>query len=128
MDALVLPTAPTVYTVEQVLADPVQLNSRLGTYTDFVNLLNLCGVSVPAALRSDKTPFGITLLAPAGRDAYVASIFSVLFVEFLALVLSASPINRRIFFFRLQRSQRESRGSAAVLSKLAHCTLRIRVR
>ena len=43
IDALVLPTAPTIYTVEQVLADPIQLNSRLGTYTNFVNLLDLCG-------------------------------------------------------------------------------------
>ena len=44
IDALVLPTAPTVYTIEQVLADPIQLNSRLGTYTNFVNLLDLCGL------------------------------------------------------------------------------------
>ena len=42
IDALVLPTMPTAYTVEQVLADPIQLNSRLGTYTNFVNLLELC--------------------------------------------------------------------------------------
>ena len=45
IDALLLPTAPTVYTVEQVLADPIQLNSRLGTYTNFVNLLDLCGLA-----------------------------------------------------------------------------------
>ncbi len=43
IDALLLPTAPTAYTVAQVQADPVQLNSRLGTYTNFVNLLDLCG-------------------------------------------------------------------------------------
>ena len=43
IDALVLPTMPTAYTVEQVLADPIGLNSRLGTYTNFVNLLELCG-------------------------------------------------------------------------------------
>ena len=48
IDALVLPTAPTIYTVEQVLADPIGLNSRLGTYTNFVNLLDLCGLAVPA--------------------------------------------------------------------------------
>jgi allophanate hydrolase len=74
IDALVLPTVPTVYTVEQVLADPIQLNSRLGTYTNFVNLLELCGLAVPAAMRPDGTPFGVTLLAPAGRDAMLASI------------------------------------------------------
>jgi allophanate hydrolase len=74
VDALILPTVPTVYTVEQVLADPVQLNSRLGTYTNFVNLLNLCGLAVPAAMHADGTPFGVTLLAPAGNDAMLASI------------------------------------------------------
>jgi allophanate hydrolase len=74
VDALVLPTAPTVYTVRQVLADPYQLNSRLGTYTNFVNLLGLCGLSVPAAMRADGAPFGITLVAPGGRDGELASI------------------------------------------------------
>ena len=74
VDALALPTAPTVYTVEDVLADPITLNSRLGTYTNFVNLLNLCGIAVPASLGDDKTPFGVTLLAPSGRDALTASI------------------------------------------------------
>jgi allophanate hydrolase len=73
-DAMVLPTAPTVYTTAQVLADPVLLNSRLGTYTNFVNLLDLCGLALPASFRPDGLPFGITLLAPAGRDALLASI------------------------------------------------------
>jgi allophanate hydrolase len=74
IDALVLPTAPTIYTVEQVLADPIGLNSRLGTYTNFVNLLDMCGLAVPAVMRADGTPFGITLLAPAGEDAALAAI------------------------------------------------------
>ena len=56
IDALVLPTAPTIYTVEHVLADPIEPNSRLGTYTNFVNLLDLCGLAVPAAMRADGTP------------------------------------------------------------------------
>jgi allophanate hydrolase len=73
-DAIVLPTAPTVYSVAQVLANPIELNSRLGTYTNFVNLLDLCGLALPAAMRPDGVPFGITLLAPAGRDAELASI------------------------------------------------------
>jgi allophanate hydrolase len=74
MDAMALPTVPTVYTVEQVLADPVALNSRLGAYTNFVNLLDLCALALPAAMRADGTPFGITLVAPAGEDAALASI------------------------------------------------------
>ncbi|MBV8700158.1 MAG: allophanate hydrolase [Bradyrhizobium sp.] len=74
IDALVLPTAPTVYTTAQVLANPIELNSRLGTYTNFVNLLDLCALALPAAMRRDGIPFGITLLAPAGHDALLASI------------------------------------------------------
>jgi allophanate hydrolase len=74
IDALLLPTVPTVYTIDQVMADPIELNSRLGTYTNFVNLLDLCGLAVPAALHADGTPFGVTLLAPGGQDALLASI------------------------------------------------------
>jgi allophanate hydrolase len=74
IDAIVLPTAPTIYTVEQVLADPIGLNSRLGTYTNFVNLLDLAGLAVPASMRADGVPFGVTLLAPAGQDAALAAI------------------------------------------------------
>jgi allophanate hydrolase len=74
IDALVLPTAPTVYSTAQVLANPIELNSRLGTYTNFVNLLDLCGLALPSAIRPDDAPFGITLLAPAGQDAQLASI------------------------------------------------------
>jgi allophanate hydrolase len=74
IDALVLPTTPTVYSTAQVLANPIELNSRLGTYTNFVNLLDLCGLALPAAIRPDGIPFGITLLAPTGQDARLASI------------------------------------------------------
>ena len=74
VDALVLPTAPTIYTVKQVLADPIQLNSRLGTYTNFVNLLDLCGLALPASMTDSGVPFGITLLAPGGNDARLVEI------------------------------------------------------
>jgi allophanate hydrolase len=72
--ALVLPTTPTTYTVAQVMANPIELNSRLGTYTNFVNLLDLCGLALPASLDGKRTPFGITLLAPSGHDAKLASL------------------------------------------------------
>ena len=52
IDAMVLPTAPTIYSIEQVQADPIALNSRLGTYTNFVNLLDMCGLAVPSAMRA----------------------------------------------------------------------------
>jgi allophanate hydrolase len=74
LDALVLPTAPTTYTVAQVLANPIELNSRLGTYTNFVNLLDLCGLALPASLDDQSMPFGITLLAPSGQDARLAGL------------------------------------------------------
>jgi allophanate hydrolase len=73
VDALVLPTAPTIYSVEDVAADPVTLNSRLGTYTNFVNLLDLCGLAVPSSVATNGLPFGVTLLAPGGQDAMLAT-------------------------------------------------------
>jgi allophanate hydrolase len=74
IDLLLVPTIPTAYTVEQVMADPIQLNSRLGTYTNFVNLLDLCGLALPASMRPDGIPFGVTVLAPGGHDAVLASL------------------------------------------------------
>jgi allophanate hydrolase len=88
VDALVLPTAPTIYTVKQVLADPIQLNSRLGTYTNFVNLLDLCGLALPAFMTEGHVPFGITLLAPGGDDARLAEIGRVFHAD-TALPLGA---------------------------------------
>ncbi len=74
VSTLALPTAPTIYSIKQVLADPIQLNSRLGTYTNFVNLLDLCGLALPASMTPKGLPFGITLLAPGGSDAMLAEI------------------------------------------------------
>jgi allophanate hydrolase len=88
IDALVLPTAPTAYSVKQVLADPIQLNSRLGTYTNFVNLLDLCGLAVPASMTKAGVPFGITLLAPGGADARLTEIGRVFHAD-TALPLGA---------------------------------------
>ena len=65
IDVLVLPTAPTIYTMDQVEADPVRLNSNLGLYTNFVNLLDLAAIAVPAGMRADGLSAGITLVAPA---------------------------------------------------------------
>jgi allophanate hydrolase len=74
IDAMVLPTSPTIYTVQQVLEKPIDLNSRLGTYTNFVNLLDMCGLAIPSAMRPDGTPFGVTLLGLAGQDEALAAI------------------------------------------------------
>lgn len=69
VDVLVVPTAPTTYSVAEVMAEPVKLNSRLGTYTNFMNLADLSGLAVPAGLCANGLPFGITLCAPAFAEA-----------------------------------------------------------
>ncbi|MGC4092517.1 MAG: allophanate hydrolase [Polyangiaceae bacterium] len=71
IDALLVPTAPTHYTLEQIEASPIELNTRLGTYTNFVNLLDLSGLAVPAGRRDSGLPFGVTYLAPAFREAHL---------------------------------------------------------
>jgi allophanate hydrolase len=68
MDVLVLPTTGTIYTHEQVAAEPIRLNTNLGYYTNFVNLLDLAAVAVPAGFRSDGLPFGISVIGQAFRD------------------------------------------------------------
>lgn len=73
-DLICVPTAPRHYTVEEVLAEPVATNSRLGTYTNFVNLLDLCGMAVPAGARRDGLPMSVTLLARAEHDGLVAAL------------------------------------------------------
>jgi len=67
-DFMLLPTTPTVYRVDEVLADPVRLNSRLGYYTNFMNLLDLCGIALPAGFLPNGLPWGVTLAAPAFHD------------------------------------------------------------
>ncbi len=72
LDCVMTPTAPTIYRIAEVESEPIALNSRLGTYTNFMNLLDLAAVAVPAGFRSDGLPFGVTLLGPAFTDAALA--------------------------------------------------------
>jgi allophanate hydrolase len=65
VDALLVPTAPAAYRIADVQADPIRLNSRLGHYTNFVNLLDLAALAVPDSMRADGLPFGVTFIAPA---------------------------------------------------------------
>jgi len=74
IDVLMVPTVPSLVTLAALEADPIGLNTQLGTYTNFVNLLDMCGLAVPATLGAEGMPFGVTLLAPAGRDAELASL------------------------------------------------------
>ena len=68
MDFLLLPTAGAACTHEQVAADPIGLNTNLGYYTNFVNLMDLTAIAVPAGIRSNGIPFGVSLIAPAWSD------------------------------------------------------------
>jgi allophanate hydrolase len=68
VDLLAFPTTGTTYRVAEVLAAPIALNSNLGLYTNFVNLLDMSAVAVPAGARSNGTGFGITLIGPADSD------------------------------------------------------------
>jgi allophanate hydrolase len=69
MDVLLLPTAGTIYTHEQVAADPVGTNTNLGYYTNFVNLLDLAAIAVPAGMRQNGLPFGVSLIGRAFTDS-----------------------------------------------------------
>lgn len=68
MDYLLLPTTPTTYTIAELEQEPIELNTRLGRYTNFVNLLDLTGVALPAGFRRDGLPLGVTLLGQAFSD------------------------------------------------------------
>ncbi len=73
-DVMVVPTLPRPYTVAEVEADPVRLNSRLGTYTNFVNLLDLSAFAAPSGMRGDGLPSSLTLIGPSGADGLLAGL------------------------------------------------------
>lgn len=74
IDVLVVPTYPRPRTVADLAADPIGPNSELGTYTNFVNLMDLCALAMPGRFRGDGFPSGITLIAPRGRDGLLAAL------------------------------------------------------
>jgi allophanate hydrolase len=74
MDVLFLPTTGTIYTHEQVAAEPVKLNTNLGYYTNFVSLLDLAAVAVPAGFRPNGLPFGVSFIGPAFSDSALLSL------------------------------------------------------
>jgi allophanate hydrolase len=76
IDVLMTPTAGAIYTIEQLLAEPIKLNSNLGYYTNFVNLLDLAAIAVPAGFRTDGLPFGITFIGRAAAENQLVQIGS----------------------------------------------------
>ena len=73
-DVMAVPTMPRFYTRAEVEADPIKTNSNLGTYTNFVNLLDLCAFAYPSGVRGDGLPSSVTLIARAGADGLIAAI------------------------------------------------------
>ena len=87
-----MPTAPTHYTISSVLTDPIAINSALGHFAHFANVVDLCAVAVPAGTYpvselaggmigaspgqddGQRLPFGVTILAGRGRDEMVLEV------------------------------------------------------
>jgi len=76
MDLMLLPTSPTIFRVAEVQAEPIRLNSLLGIYTNFVNLLDYAAIAVPAGFRANGLPAGVTLVGPAFSDHALARLAS----------------------------------------------------
>lgn len=68
VDCVLIPTAGTIYTIAELEADPIRLNSNLGWYTNFMNLLDYAATAVPAGFQKDGLPFGVTLFAQRDQD------------------------------------------------------------
>ena len=74
VDLICVPTAPSYCSLAALEAEPIAANSRLGTYSNFVNLLDLCAITVPSGPLGKGPSMSVTLLAPAGHDAFVAAV------------------------------------------------------
>ncbi len=73
-DALLLPTAPLCPTLAEAAADPIGVNSRLGTYTNFVNLCDLAAIAIPVGFDRERLPMGMTLIGPAWSEGRLAAL------------------------------------------------------
>jgi allophanate hydrolase len=74
IDALAVPSVPCFPALADLAADPIGPNTRLGTYTNFVNLLDLSALAIPSAVRPDGLPAGVTLIGRRGEDARLAAL------------------------------------------------------
>jgi allophanate hydrolase len=93
IDLLLLPTAGTSYKIAEMLAEPVRLNTELGTYTNFVNLMDLAAIAVPAGFRLDGIPFGVTLIGPALSDGMLAALGDALHRSLAGARLGATSVS-----------------------------------
>ncbi|MFN0101986.1 MAG: allophanate hydrolase [Bryobacteraceae bacterium] len=99
VDLLLLPTTGTIYKISEVEAEPIQLNTNLGYYTNFVNLLDLAAISIPAGFRPNGLPFGVSLIAPAGSDwplLDLAARLEEVRVTVVGAHLTGQPLNKQL--------------------------------
>ncbi|WP_373086913.1 allophanate hydrolase [Zhongshania sp.] len=110
-DIALMPTAGTIYRIADVLADPVALNSNLGHYTNFMNLLDLAAVAAPAGFLSSGLPWGVSFFGPSGSDRALLRVASKFNGEslagpesqdWLALAVVGSDLNRQSLNHRFQ--------------------------
>ncbi len=94
VDFALTPTAGTIYRVAELLADPIQLNTNLGHYTNFMNLLDCAGVALPVGFLGNGLPWGVTAFAPAGGDRALLRLAGH-YLSDNALPLGATGLERR---------------------------------
>lgn len=99
IDVLLLPTTGTIYKISEVEAEPVKLNSNLGYYTNFVNLLDLAALAIPGGFRPNGLPVGVTLIGPAHSDwglLDLAARLEEVKVTVVGAHLTGQPLNRQL--------------------------------
>ena len=116
-DLMVVPGAPTIYKLAEVERDPVELNSRLGRYTNFVNLLDMAALTVPAGKRPDGLPFGITLIGRAFTDRSLARLGARFTGE--GEILQPAPIRHSEPISHLRDPTRHPRESGDPVIRIA---------
>ena len=101
VDILITPTAFSHPSIEQVAAEPIAVNSELGKFTNYMNLLDLCGIAIPGIDAEDGKPFGITLVAKAMEDAKLLDTASVM----QSLIAGEGPTSTEKGLFDRKRMQ-----------------------
>ncbi len=117
MDTMLLPTTGTIFTHDEVAADPIGTNTKLGYYTNFVNLMNLAAVAVPAGFRANGLPFGVSFIGPAFSDDALLSLADrfhrgTILVAVVGAHLTGQPLNWQLTQrgARLVRTCKTARG------------------
>jgi allophanate hydrolase len=113
VDCLCLPTAPTIYRLAEMRAAPIALNSALGLYTNFVNLLDMAAIAVPGGWRANGTGFGVTMIGPAWTDCAL--------LDFATRWGADLPLKHRRWIWRVEWKPC-TLPSSAPISKGCRCT------